>query len=96
MFTGLWKSTVDKQFFTTRNVIFLKHCFLSCFCFFHLLFRPTGVEALYSLSYMWYSAHNSTTVVVVGLIVSFLTGTHTSSFKLQTNCSTDIIATATI
>ncbi|XP_056261316.1 solute carrier family 5 member 6a [Seriola aureovittata] len=36
--------------------------------------RPTGVEALYSLSYMWYSAHNSATVVVVGLIVSFLTG----------------------
>ncbi|XP_064196322.1 solute carrier family 5 member 6a isoform X2 [Anguilla rostrata] len=36
--------------------------------------RPTGLQALYSLSYMWYSAHNSTTVVVVGLIVSFLTG----------------------
>lgn len=36
--------------------------------------RPTGVQALYSLSYMWYSAHNSTTVVVVGLLVSFLTG----------------------
>ncbi|KAF7654472.1 hypothetical protein LDENG_00069020 [Lucifuga dentata] len=36
--------------------------------------RPMGLEALYSLSYMWYSAHNSTTVVVVGLIVSFLTG----------------------
>ncbi|XP_056283743.1 solute carrier family 5 member 6a [Pseudoliparis swirei] len=36
--------------------------------------RPSGVEALYSLSYMWYSAHNSTTVVVVGLIVSLLTG----------------------
>ncbi|XP_055362289.1 solute carrier family 5 member 6a isoform X2 [Betta splendens] len=36
--------------------------------------RTTGVEALYSLSYMWYSAHNSTTVVVVGLIVSLLTG----------------------
>lgn len=36
--------------------------------------RPTGLEALYSLSYMWYSAHNSTTVVVVGLLVSFLTG----------------------
>uniref|UniRef100_A0A665V1C3 Sodium-dependent multivitamin transporter n=1 Tax=Echeneis naucrates TaxID=173247 RepID=A0A665V1C3_ECHNA len=36
--------------------------------------RLTGVEALYSLSYMWYSAHNSATVVVVGLIVSFLTG----------------------
>uniref|UniRef100_A0A671TUV1 Sodium-dependent multivitamin transporter n=1 Tax=Sparus aurata TaxID=8175 RepID=A0A671TUV1_SPAAU len=38
--------------------------------------KPTGVEALYSLSYLWYSAHNSTTVVVVGLIVSLLTGTH--------------------
>ncbi|KAM7395044.1 hypothetical protein PAMA_006679 [Pampus argenteus] len=36
--------------------------------------RPTGVEALYSLSYMWYSAHNSTVVVVVGLLVSLLTG----------------------
>ncbi|XP_029282085.1 sodium-dependent multivitamin transporter-like [Cottoperca gobio] len=36
--------------------------------------RLTGVEALYSLSYMWYSAHNSTVVVVVGLLVSFLTG----------------------
>lgn len=36
--------------------------------------RPAGVQALYSLSYMWYSAHNSTTVVVVGLIVSLLTG----------------------
>ncbi|KAM6915147.1 solute carrier family 5 member 6a [Xenentodon cancila] len=36
--------------------------------------RPAGVEALYSLSYMWYSAHNSATVVVVGLIVSLLTG----------------------
>uniref|UniRef100_A0A3Q1IST5 Sodium-dependent multivitamin transporter n=1 Tax=Anabas testudineus TaxID=64144 RepID=A0A3Q1IST5_ANATE len=33
-----------------------------------------SVEALYSLSYMWYSAHNSATVVVVGLIVSLLTG----------------------
>ncbi|XP_061668525.1 solute carrier family 5 member 6a [Syngnathoides biaculeatus] len=36
--------------------------------------RPTGIAALYSLSYMWYSAHNSTTVVVVGLLVSLLTG----------------------
>uniref|UniRef100_A0A673JWC0 Solute carrier family 5 member 6a n=1 Tax=Sinocyclocheilus rhinocerous TaxID=307959 RepID=A0A673JWC0_9TELE len=36
--------------------------------------RPSGVQALYSLSYMWYSAHNSATVVVVGLLVSFLTG----------------------
>lgn len=37
------------------------------------------MEALYSLSYMWYSAHNSATVVVVGLLVSLLTGEHTHS-----------------
>ncbi|XP_029965814.1 solute carrier family 5 member 6a [Salarias fasciatus] len=36
--------------------------------------RPSGVEALYSLSYMWYSAHNSATVVLVGLLVSLITG----------------------
>ncbi|MEE6473551.1 hypothetical protein FKM82_010076 [Ascaphus truei] len=34
----------------------------------------TGLQRFYSLSYMWYSAHNSTTVVIVGLIVSLLTG----------------------
>ncbi|XP_050996519.1 sodium-dependent multivitamin transporter [Acomys russatus] len=38
------------------------------------LSKPTGLQRLYSLSYLWYSAHNSTTVVVVGLIVSLLTG----------------------
>uniref|UniRef100_A0AAX7SYS4 Sodium-dependent multivitamin transporter n=1 Tax=Astatotilapia calliptera TaxID=8154 RepID=A0AAX7SYS4_ASTCA len=52
---------------------------LNC-CFFVCLFIPSlrsaGVKALYSLSYMWYSAHNSATVVVVGLIVSLLTGIH--------------------
>ncbi|XP_076873453.1 solute carrier family 5 member 6a isoform X1 [Brachyhypopomus gauderio] len=36
--------------------------------------RPTGLRAFYSLSYMWYSAHNSATVIVVGLVVSLLTG----------------------
>ena len=36
--------------------------------------RPTGLRRFYSLSYLWYSAHNSTTVIVVGLIVSLLTG----------------------
>ncbi|KAF5890371.1 sodium-dependent multivitamin transporter-like, partial [Clarias magur] len=36
--------------------------------------RPTGLQALYSLSYMWYSAHNSATVILVGLLVSLLTG----------------------
>ncbi|KAE8605598.1 hypothetical protein XENTR_v10015220 [Xenopus tropicalis] len=45
-----------------------------------LLTSPTakksvsGLQKFYSLSYMWYSAHNSTTVVIVGLIVSLLTG----------------------
>uniref|UniRef100_A0A8D2ZHR1 Sodium-dependent multivitamin transporter n=1 Tax=Scophthalmus maximus TaxID=52904 RepID=A0A8D2ZHR1_SCOMX len=56
--------------------------------------KPTGVEALYSLSYMWYSAHNSAVVVVVGLVVSFLTGTHASTSC--TNYITDLIATPTV
>lgn len=38
------------------------------------LSKPTGLQKFYSLSYLWYSAHNSTTVIVVGLIVSLLTG----------------------
>ncbi|XP_051470883.1 sodium-dependent multivitamin transporter isoform X3 [Apus apus] len=33
-----------------------------------------GLQKFYNLSYMWYSAHNSTTVILVGLLVSFLTG----------------------
>ncbi|XP_058524135.1 sodium-dependent multivitamin transporter [Ochotona princeps] len=36
--------------------------------------KPSGLQRFYSLSYLWYSAHNSTTVIVVGLIVSLLTG----------------------
>ncbi|KAK1171403.1 solute carrier family 5 member 6a [Acipenser oxyrinchus oxyrinchus] len=36
--------------------------------------HTTGLKRFYSLSYMWYSAHNSATVVIVGLIVSFITG----------------------
>lgn len=47
-----------------------KHCLLSLPS--HP--RPTGLQQFYSLSYLWYSAHNSTTVIVVGLIVSLLTG----------------------
>ncbi|NXX76887.1 SC5A6 protein, partial [Urocolius indicus] len=35
---------------------------------------PTGLQKFYSLSYMWYSAHNSTTVILVGLLVSLITG----------------------
>uniref|UniRef100_A0A8C5QTG0 Sodium-dependent multivitamin transporter n=1 Tax=Leptobrachium leishanense TaxID=445787 RepID=A0A8C5QTG0_9ANUR len=36
--------------------------------------RVSGLERFYSLSYMWYSAHNSATVVLVGILVSLLTG----------------------
>lgn len=36
--------------------------------------RATGLQRFYALSYMWYSAHNSTTVILVGLAVSLLTG----------------------
>nr|XP_042702826.1 sodium-dependent multivitamin transporter [Chrysemys picta bellii] len=36
--------------------------------------RLSGLQKFYSLSYMWYSAHNSTTVILVGLLVSLLTG----------------------
>ncbi|KAM6207564.1 sodium-dependent multivitamin transporter isoform 2-T2 [Sarcoramphus papa] len=35
---------------------------------------PTGLQRFYRLSYLWYSAHNSTTVILVGLLVSLLTG----------------------
>ncbi|XP_078416690.1 solute carrier family 5 member 6a [Cetorhinus maximus] len=35
---------------------------------------PTGLKKFYSLSYVWYSGHNAATVVIVGLLVSFLTG----------------------
>ncbi|XP_026085864.1 solute carrier family 5 member 6 isoform X4 [Carassius auratus] len=36
--------------------------------------RPVGLNGLYSLSYMWYSALNSSTVVLIGLLISFMTG----------------------
>ncbi|XP_051832236.1 sodium-dependent multivitamin transporter [Antechinus flavipes] len=36
--------------------------------------KPTGLQRFYSLSYLWYSAHSSTTVIVIGLLVSLLTG----------------------
>lgn len=39
-----------------------------------LLSRPSALKRLYSLSYMWYSAVNCFTVIIVGLMVSFLTG----------------------
>uniref|UniRef100_A0A3Q3GCC8 Sodium-dependent multivitamin transporter n=1 Tax=Kryptolebias marmoratus TaxID=37003 RepID=A0A3Q3GCC8_KRYMA len=36
--------------------------------------RPSGLKRFYSLSYMWYSAFSCVTVILVGLIISFLTG----------------------
>ncbi|TRY83520.1 hypothetical protein DNTS_016241 [Danionella cerebrum] len=36
--------------------------------------RPGSLHDFYSLSYMWYSALNSSTVVLMGLVISFLTG----------------------
>ncbi|XP_066533967.1 solute carrier family 5 member 6a [Hoplias malabaricus] len=54
------------MFFPWANSIVIAS--VLCLC------RPSGLQALYSLSYMWYSAHNSATVVVVGLVVSLLTG----------------------
>uniref|UniRef100_A0A665XF65 Sodium-dependent multivitamin transporter n=1 Tax=Echeneis naucrates TaxID=173247 RepID=A0A665XF65_ECHNA len=38
------------------------------------LSRPSGLKRFYSLSYMWYSAFNCFTVILIGLIISFLTG----------------------
>ncbi|XP_071353577.1 solute carrier family 5 member 6 [Trachinotus anak] len=38
------------------------------------LSRPSGLQRFYSLSYMWYSAFNCFTVILIGLIISFLTG----------------------
>ncbi|XP_028421504.1 solute carrier family 5 member 6 isoform X3 [Perca flavescens] len=36
--------------------------------------QPSGLKRFYSLSYMWYSAFNCFTVILIGLIISFLTG----------------------
>uniref|UniRef100_A0A4W3IIL7 Sodium-dependent multivitamin transporter n=1 Tax=Callorhinchus milii TaxID=7868 RepID=A0A4W3IIL7_CALMI len=45
-------------------------------CLTFLLFSSaSGLRKFYSLSYMWYSGYNAAIVVVVGLIVSLLTGT---------------------
>lgn len=36
--------------------------------------QPTGLKRFYSLSYMWYSGFSCFTVILIGLIISFLTG----------------------
>lgn len=38
------------------------------------LSRPSGLKRFYSLSYMWYSGFNCFTVILMGLIISFITG----------------------
>ena len=35
----------------------------------------SGIDLLYSVSYLWYSSIGAATVIIVGLIVSFITGT---------------------
>lgn len=45
--------------------------------------RPMGLQRFYSLSFMWYSALNSFTVVITGLVVSFLTGTESLTFVIK-------------
>uniref|UniRef100_A0A8D3DHW5 Sodium-dependent multivitamin transporter n=1 Tax=Scophthalmus maximus TaxID=52904 RepID=A0A8D3DHW5_SCOMX len=46
--------------------------------------RPSGLKRFYSLSYMWYSAFNCFTVILIGLIVSFLTGRRVLTCALRT------------
>nr|XP_020463648.1 LOW QUALITY PROTEIN: sodium-dependent multivitamin transporter-like [Monopterus albus] len=36
--------------------------------------QPTGLKRFYSLSYMWYSGFSCLIVILIGLIISFLTG----------------------
>lgn len=38
------------------------------------LSKPSGLNRFYSLSYMWYSAFSCFAVILIGLIISFLTG----------------------
>uniref|UniRef100_UPI0037E84025 solute carrier family 5 member 6 n=1 Tax=Semicossyphus pulcher TaxID=241346 RepID=UPI0037E84025 len=38
------------------------------------LSRPSGLKRFYSLSYMWYSAFSCCSVILTGLIISFITG----------------------
>ncbi|XP_020483072.2 uncharacterized protein [Labrus bergylta] len=38
------------------------------------LSRPSGLKRFYSLSYMWYSAFSCFSVILTGLIISFITG----------------------
>lgn len=64
-----------------RRIIYPMLFYEMTFC---LTFRSV-LAPLYALSYMWYSATAVLFVVVVGLIVSLLTGTHIAKSKHVTN-----------
>ena len=52
------------------HTLYTKCLILLCYVMFY--FR--GIERLYTMSYIWYSSLGVLTCVVVGLIVSFITG----------------------
>lgn len=56
-----------------------------------LFSRPTGLRRFYSLSYMWYSGFSCFTVILIGLIISFLTGRRTLICS-QTPSSLELIS----
>lgn len=49
--------------------------------------KPSGLQRFYSLSYMWYSGFSCSTVILIGLIVSFLTGRGVSAY-FHPQCNT--------
>lgn len=56
-----------------NNLICVLLCTIHSLCL-SVFSTPAGLHGLYSLSYMWYSAFNSTVVVLIGLLVSLITG----------------------
>lgn len=40
----------------------------------NVVLRPSGLKRFYSLSYMWYSGFTCISVILIGLVVSFITG----------------------
>ena len=55
---------------------YLTHC-LGGYCYYNIAFYfRAGYVEIYRVSYMWYSTIAVMIVSVVGLIVSFITGTY--------------------
>lgn len=78
-----WVSTtttlapIAQAYVWVGQCILLGRMFHWFFSFLHCFIRNTAVEeplAIYQLSYMWYSAVGCLTVVIVGMIVSTITG----------------------